>query len=87
MITNYRERGGGLQTGRGGGESEVLPLQKGGGTKSFEEVLTRELEVLAIVMEGRKKFPPFNQGGGAQKVLPCLEGGPKKFCTHDFPIL
>ena len=52
----------------GGGACEVLPLQKGGGaekvlamlkggTKSFEVVLTRELEVLAIVMGGgRKKF-------------------------------
>ena len=48
-----------------------------GGTKSFEVVLTRELEVLAIVMGGRKKFPPFKRhgtrsftlsGGGAQKV-------------------
>ena len=36
----------------------------GGGTKSFEVVLTRELEVLAIVMGGgRKKFPPFKRGG------------------------
>ena len=58
---------GGLQNGRGGA-SEVLPLQKrgeaekrfsraegGGGTTSFEVVLTWELEVLAIVMGGFAK--------------------------------
>ena len=57
-----------------GGTSEVLPLQKrgerkkvlavlkgGGGTTSFEVVLTWELEVLAIVMwgGGAKSFYPF----------------------------
>ena len=59
---------GGYKTG--GGACEVLPQVKGGGksfshgegggggTKSFEVVLTQELEVLAIVMGG----------GGAQKV-------------------
>ena len=59
---------GGYNTGK---QSKVLPLQKGGGaekafamlkgggaTTSFEVVLTRELEVLAIVMGG----------GGAQQV-------------------
>ena len=35
-------------------------LKGGGGTTRFEDVLTWELEVLAIVMGGRKKFPPFN---------------------------
>ena len=36
-------------------------LKGGWGTKSFEVVLTWELEVLAIVIGegGRKKFPPF----------------------------
>ena len=34
LVTNYGE-GGGLQNGRGGGASEVLPLRKGGGGKSF----------------------------------------------------
>ena len=33
LVTNYGE-GGGLQNGRGGG-TEVLPLRKGGGRKSF----------------------------------------------------
>ena len=73
---------GGATKREGGGASEVLPLLKGGAekvlamlewgrgsTKSFEVVLTRELEVLAIVMGGRKKFPPFKRRGvGAQKV-------------------
>ena len=48
-------------------------LKGGGGTKRFEEVLTRELEVLAIVMGGggREKSPTFKRG--AQNVLPFLE--------------
>ena len=67
LVTNYGGGGGGLQNGRGacevlplrkrGGAEQVLAMLKGGGTTSFEVVLTRELEVLAIVM-----------GGGAQKV-------------------
>ena len=47
---------------RGGGErKKVLAVLKGGGTKSFEVVLTWELEVLAIAMGGggRKMFPSF----------------------------
>ena len=68
LVTNYGE--GGLQNGKGGA-SEVLPLQKrggrksfnhaegGGGTTSFEVVLISELEVLAIVMGGSaKSFGP-----------------------------
>ena len=35
-------KGGGYKTG--GGASEVLPLQKGGVTKSFEVVLTGSLK-------------------------------------------
>ena len=72
LVTNNREgEGGGATNGRRGGVSEILPLQKkggagfffscaewgGGGTNSFEVVLTWELEILAIVI-----------GGGAQKV-------------------
>ena len=66
-----------------------------GGTKSFEVVLTWELEVLAILMGGgRKKFPPFKRG--VQKVLPCLEGGGGAksfrpvifpFCSHPLPVI
>ena len=69
LATNYWE--GGLQHGNRGA-SEVLPLQKSGGAeksfshaevgghKSFEVVLTWQLEVLAIVMRwGRKKFQLF----------------------------
>ena len=64
--TNYG-KGAGLQNGRGGGtQVKFYPYKKGGrqnlshaegvGTKSFEVVLTRELEVLAILMGGRSKF-------------------------------
>ena len=68
---------------RGGGGS--LSHAEGGGTTSFEVVLTQELEVLAIVIGGTQSF----QGGGALKVLPCLEGGGarKMFWTRNFPIL
>ena len=72
---------------RGGGKSfSRAEGGGGGGTKRFEVVLTRELEVLTIVIGGCKKFPPFKRW--AQKVFHCLEGGGrKKFRTCDFPIL
>ena len=87
-----------MRRGGGGGVSEVLPRQtKGGGTKGFSHAdggggaqkdLTQELEVLAVLIRGGgKKFPPFKRGGGAGKVLPCLEGGRKTFWACDFPIL
>ena len=62
-------------------------LNGGGGTKGFEVVLTREFEVLAILMGGgHLKFPPFKRG--TRNVLPCLEGGGRKqFWPHDFPII
>ena len=49
---------------------------EGGGTTNFEVVLTRDLEVLAIVMGVAKCFYPLRRG--VQKVLPCLEGGTQK---------
>ena len=46
------------------------------GTKSFEVVLTRELEVLAIVMGGTISFHPLQGGGGGRKrFYPVLGGG------------
>ena len=68
VVTNY-EKGRGYETGVGhfiAGAFHVVSLQKeggghaegGGGTNSFEVVLTRELEVSAILMGG----------GGEQKV-------------------
>ena len=60
-------RGGGLQNGRGGGASEVSPLRKVGGTKSFKVVLARELEVLAILMGAGKGFHLL-KGGGHKKL-------------------
>ena len=53
-MGDYKKGGG--ATKREGGASEVLPLQKWGaekgGTTSFEIVLTRKLEVLAIKGRG-----------------------------------
>ena len=50
------------------GRKSFSNAERGGGTQSFEVVLTRELEVLATVMGGGcKRFPPFKRGG-AQKV-------------------
>ena len=41
----------------GGGRAErVLAMLKGGDTKSFAVVLTWELEILAILIGGLKKF-------------------------------
>ena len=71
MVTNYggggaTKREGGssevLPLGKGGGGGKSLSHAEGGGdtkrggTKSFEVVLIRELEVLAIVMGGAKRF-------------------------------
>ena len=66
----------------GGGVSEVLPIQKGGGgfgkgfshgevgdTKGFEVVLTWELEVLTILMGGAKSFHCFKSGGAKSFIL------------------
>ena len=53
-----------------GGAKKVLAMLKGD-TKCFEVVLTRDLEVLAIVMGGGKMFSPFKRGSA--QVLPCLD--------------
>ena len=60
-----------------------------GGTTSFEVVLTRELEVLAILKGGAKSFHPLKGGGGGRKKFYSVlrGGGRKKFHTRDFPIL
>ena len=59
------------------------------GHKKFGVVLTQELEVLAILMGGRKRFPPFKRGGGGTKSFTLSQGGVgrKKFWSRDFPIL
>ena len=66
------------KNGRGGGRKKFSHAEGGGGGEhtSFEVVLTQELEVLAILI--------VIGGEGAQIVLPCLEGGRKKFWTRDF---
>ena len=66
----------------GGGKFSFTPMKRGG-RKVFSQaeggaqnVLTHELEVLAIMIEGvRKKVPPFLRG--ACRILPFLEGGAK----------
>ena len=57
-----------------------------GGTKSYKVVLTRELEVLAIMMGGggAKNFNPLK--GRMQNVLPCLEGGGQKVSDPRFSL-
>ena len=45
-------------------------MLKAGGIQSFEVVLSRELEVLAILMGG---------GGGGEKSFHSLKGGCEKF--------
>ena len=78
---------------KGGGRKKFKPSCKGGGggTTSFEVVLTRELGVLAILCICQK-FPPFERGGGRERFYPVLRGGGggggrKTFQTCDFPIL
>ena len=76
VVINYRE--GGYKAG-GGQKSSFTPnkkgagvvkvsamLKRGGGTTSFEIVLTWELDVLArLWVEGWvQKFPPFKGWGG-----------------------
>ena len=52
---------------RKGGTEKVLAMLKGGGggIKRFGVVLTRELEVLAILKGGVKRFHSLKGGGGA----------------------
>ena len=68
---------------------KLYPYERGGDIESFEVVLARELEVLAILKGlGHIKFPPFKGGGGTQKLVPCHEGeGCKMFQTRYFPRL
>ena len=87
---------GGLQYGRGAGQVKLYPYEKGGGDRNsfshvegggaqkvFEVVLTREIQVLAILMGGggHLKF-----GAGVSKVL-LSRGGRKRFWTPFGPIL
>ena len=68
------------------GAEKVLVMLKGGGgaQKSFEVVLTWELEVLAILMGGTYSFHLLK--GGHEKFYP-VSRGRTKFWTRDFPIL
>ena len=57
----------------------------------YRVVLTWKLEVLAILIVGRKTFPSFEGGWGCEMFYPVLKGGGggglKKFSTRDFHIL
>ena len=56
----------------------------------FWVVLTQQLEVLAILIEGgggAETFHSLKGGGGGEKFYPVLIGGHNKFQPHDFPIL
>ena len=64
-----------------------LIMGRGGPTKSFEVVLTWELEVLAIVMGGgAKSFHPLKGGGGAHIFTLSWGGAQKGFAPRDFPV-
>ena len=68
-----------------GGRKSFSHAEGGWGAQtSFEVVLTWELEVLAILMEGTKSVHPLKKGGGGHKVLPCLEEGGQKVLDPRF---
>ena len=70
-----------------GGGGIVFSHSEGRSTTSFEVVLTRELEVLAIVMGvggGHKTFPPFKRGGGHKKFYSILRWGGQTFLDSRF---
>ena len=59
-------------------------MLKGGGTTCFEVVLTRELEVLAILLGGGgEKFYPVLSGGGAKTFGPMIFS----FCMPRLPVI
>ena len=71
-LTEKQNRRGGL------GASQNYPCKKRvgkrfGHTEGLGVVLTRELEVLAMLTRWRKKFPPFKSG--AWKFYPVSGGG------------
>ena len=82
MVTNNGDEGG-LQNPYKKGRKYFSQLK--GGTTSFKEVKTQELEVLAILMGGAKGFHPLK--GGHAKFYPVLREMRKMFWTHDFLFL
>ena len=85
LVINYGDGGGGCYKtvgvcALGGGASEVLPLhiQKRGGRTGFSHaegghsiVLTRELEILAILKVGAQQVSTLKKGL-AKSVLPAI---------------
>ena len=94
-------RGGGYKTGGGGGGGTwtLTPTKRGGGGgkglshaegghKKFWGSFYAVAWSFSHIVGGGAKSVHSLKGGGARKVLPCLEGwGRKKFRTRDFPIL
>ena len=69
---------GGGPTKRGGGRKCFSHAEGGWAQNVFEVILIWELEVLAIVIGGRKKFPPFKRGCTKSFTL-SWGGGAKSF--------
>ena len=73
-----KQMGGGsfTPTKMGGGAKVLAMLKEGGrGTKSFEVVLTRRFEILAILKGGAKRVHPLKKKGGGKKFYPVLREG------------
>ena len=78
----------------GWGGGAVSHAEGGGSTTSFEVILTRELEFLAILKKAQTVSILSGGGGGAGgggTKIPCLRGGGggggKQFQSRDLPIL
>ena len=92
LVTNYGE--GGATKWEGGGQVKFHPYEKWGvqkvlamlkgGTKSFKVVLTRELEVLAILMGAAKGFHLLKVGGGGTTSYKPVSRGAQKVSDPRF---
>ena len=84
-----------MATQREGGQVKFYPTKRwgtkgfrhaegGGGTTTFEVVLTQEFSV-SHIDGGRVKFPPFNRGG-REKFNPLLRPAISPFCSPPTPL-
>ena len=86
----YKTVGGGasfISTKREAGRKQVLTMLKlagGGGTQSFRVVLTRELEVLAILEDGGANTPFKRHRGMCERFNPVLGGRVQKDSDPQF---
>ena len=85
------------EIGGRGGQVKFYSYKRGGGksfsnaerwvdTKYVEVVLTWVLELLVTWKGGTTSFHPLKVKGGAQQVIPCLEGGTTCFKPMIFPF-